>query len=209
MNTPPRTALLLALAVGLTLAAAPAPAPAAGMAAFRLMNVDVAGSDPVREALAVVLPTGSVVPRDIHNDPPTILPASSGYVSSGFNPDALEVTLGNGEIEGADGNPEPFQAIKLDFGPGGLAAGGKLFFQLKWSDTYNPDVDGLIRLVLPVDVTNLAIETISLPDSNPDTGGGPPSVPGSQVPEPAAVAVWSLAAAAMAGWRLRRRRQAA
>ena len=143
------------------------------MAAFRLVNVGPSGADPVREALALVLPTGSVVPRDVDRDPPTILPAGSGYVSDGFDPESLQVSLGDGKLEKADGSYEPFQAIKLDFGAGGLASGGRLYFQLKWSPTYDPDISGLIRLVLPVDVTNLAIETIELPkDYTPDNGGG-------------------------------------
>jgi hypothetical protein len=169
------------------------------MATFRLTNIDPAGSDPVREAFAVVLPTGAVRARDAGSDPPTILDASTGHVSSGFNPNDLVVSLGEGSIDNSDGTTSPFQALKLDFGPDGLAAGGKLFFQLAWSSTYDPSL-GLIRLTLPSDVTNLAIETLDVtgvPDtsgSGGNSGGG--TTPTPQVPEPAAWAGWSLATVA-------------
>ena len=203
------TVLRLTAAVLLLGMTAARPSQAAGMAAFRLVNVDQSGADPVREALALVLPTGSVVPRDVDRDPPTILPAASGYSSSGFDLDRLEVSLGEGQLEKADGGFEPFQAIKLDFGPGGLAPGGRLYFQLQWSPTYDPDTSGLIRLVLPVDVTNLAIETIELPDDyNSGSGNGPTGPPmGGEVPEPATLVLWSLMAAGAGVWRLRRARR--
>jgi hypothetical protein len=188
-------ALLLA---ALITAALPSPADGAGMATFRLANVDPAGSDPVREAFAVVLPTGSVRARDVGNDPPTILDASTGFVSSGFDPEDLVVSLGDGTIDNADGTTSPFQALKLDFGPDGLAAGGKLYFQLAWSSDYDPSL-GLIRLTLPSDVTNLAIETLDvsgLPDPNGSTGGGNSEPPAPQVPEPTTWAGWSLATVA-------------
>lgn len=197
------------LLIGLVLVG-PRLAPAAGMASFRLTNVDPAGSAPVREVLALVLPTGSVVARDVENDPPTILPESSGFVSSGFDADALQVTLGEGEVEGPGGTAEPFQAIKLDFGPGGLTAGGKLFFQLKWSPQYEAASQDLIRLVLPIDVTNVAIETLSLPVSpeSPEAGRpGGTTPPPPQVPEPLPVLLWSvLIAAGAARARVARRR---
>jgi hypothetical protein len=156
----------------------PVSARAAGMATFRLTNTDPAGSAPVREALARVLPPGSIVPRDVEKDPPTILDPSTGYVSSGFNPDDLQVLAGDGTTATGD----PFQAIKLDFGPGGFAPGGRLYFQLNKSPAY----DGLITLVLPTSVENLAIDDIEAPTPPPP----PPSDGGAQVPEPASVLIW-------------------
>ena len=170
----------------------PGTARAAGMATFRLTNTDPAGAAPVTEVLARVLPPGTVVPRDVDKDPPTILDPSTGYVSSGFNPDDLQVSIGDGTTAAGD----PFQAIKLDFGPGGFAPGGRLYFQLNRSPSY----DGLIRLVVPTSVENLALEPLDVPVAAAppfSQGGG-----GSQVPEPASVLVWAALTAAGI-WRAR------
>lgn len=168
----------------------PLSARAAGVATFRLTNTDSAGSAAVTETLARVLPPGSVVPRDVDKDPPTIIDAATGYVSSGFNPDDLQVSIG----EGTTATGDPFQAIKLDFGAGGLAPGGRLYFQLNKSPSY----EGLISLVLPTSVENLALEAIDVP-----VGVVPPGNPvAPQVPEPASMLIW--AGLAVAGvWRAR------
>lgn len=164
------TAVLLAM---------PFTAQAASMATFRLTNTDPAGSAPVTEVLARVLPPGSIVPRDEDKDPPTILDPSTGYTSSGFNPDDLQVLTG----EGTTSTGDPFQAIKLDFGPGGFAPGGRLYFQLNLSPAYQ----GLVGLVLPSSVENLAIEAINVPVGVVTPGQGE----GWQVPEPASVLLWT------------------
>ena len=76
-----------------------------------------------------------------------------------------------------------------------LAPGGRLYFQLNKSPSY----DGMISLVLPTSVENLALESIDVPvgvafPTEPD--GAP------QVPEPASVLVWvGLTAAGL--WRAR------
>jgi hypothetical protein len=189
-----RSAPLLALTALALLA--PAPAGAAGVATFRLMNTDPAGSAPVTEALARVLPPGTVIARDVNTDPPSILDPSTGYVSSGFNPDDLQIVLGDGTTTGGD----PFQAIKLDFGPGGISPGGRLYFQLNKSPSY----DDMVRLVLPTTVGNLVIETID--DTAPSPGEGAGGDGGTQVPEPLSLVVW----AALAGtglWRARAARR--
>lgn len=188
----------LHLLTAAALLAMPMSARSAGVATFRLTNTDPAGSTPVTEVLARVLPPGSVVPRDVDKDPPTILDASSGYTSSGFNPDDLQVLAGAGTTASGD----PFQAIKLDFGAGGFAPGGRLYFQLNKS----PSFEGLISLVLPTSVGNLALEAINVPVGvvTPAQAGG------AQVPEPASVLVWTgLVAASF--WHIRafRRRSAA
>lgn len=196
---PPFATGLIAISLLVLVATQGAPARAAGLATFRLMNIDPQGAAPVTEVIAQVLPAGSVVPRDPSTDPSTILDPSTGWVSSGFNPDDLLLTLG----EGTTSTGDPFQAIKLDFGPDGFAPGGKLFFQLNKSLAY----DGLVRLVLPSTVTNLALERLDDLPSIPDNGGGPPAVP--QVPEPAAVLIWVGGAAfGLHRWRRAPRRQA-
>jgi hypothetical protein len=169
---------------------APAPARAAGVATFRLTNDDPVGVAPVTEVVARVLPPGSIVPRDVDKDPPTILDPSSGYVSSGFNPDDLQVVLG----DGTTATGEPFQALKLDFGPGGFSPGGRLYFQLNMS----PAFQDMVRLVLPTSIENLAIESISVSDAAPTPTPAPPP----QVPEPMSVLVWSILTGAGV-WRAR------
>ncbi len=179
---------------------------ASGMAAFRLMNIDPAGSEPISSVLARIQPPSTVVARDVENDPPTILPESSGYDSSGFDQEALEAGL----IEGSGSDGNPFQILKLDFGPGGLAPGGKLYFQLKKA----PDYTGDVSLVLPDSVTNLALETLDHlnptgPTDPGDSGSTPPpSEPGGvQVPEPTTALVWASLAGLLGLARARAQRR--
>jgi hypothetical protein len=167
---------------------------AASVASFRLMNVDPPGTPPVREVLARIIPAGSIVPRNPVSDPPSILDPSTGWVSSGFASDDLQLTLGDGTTSSG----EYFQALKLDFGPDGLAPGGKLFFQLN----RDPSYDGLVRLVLPTSVTNLGLERLDSvsygggPGTGPGTGGPDPGTPPPpQVPEPVSLALWGTATA--------------
>ncbi len=160
---------------------------AASVATFRLTNVDEVGATPVSSVLARVLPPGAVIPRDEEVDPPTILDPSTGYLSTGLNPDALQVVLG----EGTTSDGELLQVLRLDFGPDGFAPGGKLFFQLN----VNPTFEGTMRLVLPETVKNLAMESISVT-------GPPPIDPAPQVPEPRSILVW-LALPLLGLWRAR------
>lgn len=178
---------------------APGGVGAAGVATFRLTNTDSTGATPVKEVLARVLPPGVVVPRNVDADPPTILDPSTGYTSSGFDADALQVLIG----EGTTSNGDPFQALKLDFGPGGFAPGGRLYFQLNRSPSY----DGLVSLVLPTSVENLALEAIATPPSSVGGSGGNGGGGGAQVPEPASVLVW-VAVAGAGAWRVRVHRRA-
>lgn len=158
-------------------------AQASGVAVFRLYNVDSPGSTPINEVLFRVIPAGAVAPRDPVNDPPTLLDPSTGFVSSGFDPSSLQLTLGDGTTSTGD----PFQALKLDFGPNGLAPQGSVYFQLNKSPSY----DGLVRLVLPSNVTNLGIEDITdtvTGSGQQQGGGGGGGVP--QVPEPVSLLLW-------------------
>jgi hypothetical protein len=161
-------------------------ASASAVATFRLTNVDEVGSSPVLSVLARVLPPGAVLPRDEDVDPPTILDPSTGYISSGFNPDDLQVVLGEGTTSGG----ELLQVVKLDFGPEGFAPGGRLYFQLK----VNPTFGDTMRLVLPENVTNVAMEAISVTP--------PPDVDPPQVPEPRSILVW-MALPLLGLWRAR------
>lgn len=177
----------LAAALALTLARS-TPAQAAGVATFRLANIDPTGTAPVNTVLARIKPPSTVVPRDVENDPPTILPEDSGYISTGFDHDALELGL----IDGTTDTGDPFQVLKIDFGENGFGPGGRLFFQLNKAE----DFDGDIELILPESVTNLAIEALDFLNSAPtpptDNGVGspPPTPPTAQVPEPASVVLW-------------------
>ena len=171
-------AAFAAVALGWT-----AVAPAAGIATFRLMNVDPEGAAPVTSVLARIIPAGSIVPRNPNTDPPSILDPSTGYVSSGFNPADVHLTLGDGTTS----TGEAFQALKIDFGPNGLAPGGKLFFQLNKSAAF----DGLVSLVLPTSVSNLALERLDPPPLGQVLNGSGPDT--AQVPEPMSLLVWAAA----------------
>ena len=157
----------------LTVATAAAPAHAAGVASFRLKNTDPSGASPVQKVLASIVPPGTVMPPDPSTSPLTILNGSSG-----FNADDLKVSLGDGQTPKGD----PFQALALDFGTGGLAPGGQLLFSLNLSPTYA----GMLNLVLPTSVKNLTIESYTPPGSGGAGGGGQ-----TNVPEPLSILVWS------------------
>jgi hypothetical protein len=156
------------------------------------MNVDPPGTPPVREVLARIIPAGSIVPRNPVSDPPSILDPATGWVSAGFAADDLQLTLG----DGTTASGEYFQALRLDFGPDGLAPGGKLFFQLN----RDPSYEGLVRLILPTSVTNLGLERLDDVSygGGTGTGGGttdPGTPPPPQVPEPVSLALWGTVTA--------------
>jgi hypothetical protein len=165
-------------------------ASASAVATFRLTNVDPGGTAPVSSVLARVLPPGAILPRDEAVDPPTILDPATGYISNGFDPDDLQVVLGDGTTPDGD----PLQVVKLDFGPGGFAPGGRLYFQLNVSPAY----EGMLRLILPENVANLAMESISVAAPPPSGPGTPPP----SVPEPRSVLVW-MALPLLGLWRAR------
>jgi hypothetical protein len=142
------------------------------MASFRLTDTDLAGGTPVSSVLMSIVPPGAVVPPDPSISPLTVLPGSSG-----FNPSDLKVLLGNGTTPtGGD-----FQALKLDFGPGGFQPGGRLYFSLNLSPSFN----GMLQLILPSSVTNLAIDSIP---NNFGSGGT-----NINTPEPMSIVLWSSA----------------
>ena len=72
------------------------------------------------------VPPGTVLPPDPLTSPLTVLNGSSG-----FNADDLKVSLGDGQTPAGD----PFQALALDFGAGGLAPGWQLLFSMNRSPT--------------------------------------------------------------------------
>jgi hypothetical protein len=151
------------------------PAQASTMASFRLTNTDPAGSgdSPVMTVLASIVPPGSVTPPDPSTSPLTILAGSSG-----FNPDDLKVSLGDGTTPSGD----PFQALALDFGPGGLAPGGRLYFSLNLAASS----DGVVNLILPSSINNLAVSSYVPPPGVTPIDGGQ-----GNVPEPISLVLWT------------------
>jgi hypothetical protein len=146
------------------------PASASGIASYRLTDTDSAGASPVSTVLMSIVPAGSVAPTDPAISPLTILAGSSG-----FDPNSLQVFLGDGTTPTGG----KFQALKLDFGQGGIQAGGRLYFSLSLSPSYQgaPPL-----LVLPSSVNNIAIESI------PNPGGGGGNV---NTPEPLPIVLWA------------------
>lgn len=164
---------------------------ASTMASFRLTDTDQAGASPVMSVLASIVPPGSVAPPDAKTSPLTILAGSTG-----FNPDDLKVSLGDGTTPSGD----PFQALALDFGPNGFAPGGRLYFSLNLAS----GSDGAVTLILPSSVTNLAVSSYV-----PPPGVGPVDDGQHNVPEPMSILLWSsLAAIGAIRARLYRRGQA-
>lgn len=166
---------VLLLAALASFAARPTPVAASSIANFRLTDTDLAGAPAVSTVLMSIVPPGSVTPSSPSVSPLTVLPGSTG-----FNPDDLKVLLGDGTTPSGG----KFQALKLDFGPNGFQAGGRLYFSLNLS----PSFSGVLSLILPSSVSNLSIE--SLPD-NFGGGGGGGDV---NTPEPVSIVLWSSVA---------------
>ena len=203
------------LAAILMLAAPPSPAGAESITTYRLSNHTPAGTAPVTEVVAYVVPPGAINDKTVQS-PLTVLEGSSG-----FDPEALLVAVGNGQVPEGEANAgDPVQGLALNFGQKGFAPGGVFNFSLN----LNPDVSDAPNLVLLPDTpTGLAIQTVP-PTSvdvgggdgggdggdgdgggdggGGDGGGGPVVIPDggggngpeNQVPEPMSVVIWSVLA---------------
>jgi len=205
------------LAAILMLAAPPSPAGAEGITTYRLSNNSPSGTTPVKEVVTYVVPPGAINDKTVES-PLTILAGSSG-----FDPEALLVAVGNGVVpEGQENAGDPVQGLALNFGQGGFAPGGVFNFSLN----LNPAISDAPNLVLlPDSLAGLAIQNVPPTsvdvggDDGVDTGGGdggnggsnggggdggggpvvPPGGGGSngpenQVPEPMSVVIWSVLA---------------
>jgi hypothetical protein len=183
LPAPPAVAAA-ALAV-LLLVARPTPSSASGLTTYRLTNTGAAGTAPVKEIVASVIPPGTIKPSDPSVSPLTILDGSSG-----FDQADLKVLLGEGQTPDGD----PLQALALQFGDEGFAPGGVLNFSL----SLDPAFEGDLQLVLPPSTSGLTIDAIQAPPVDPgnDPNGGdpnnpPPVDPGTNVPEPLSLLLWS------------------
>ena len=124
------------LAAILMLAAPPSPAGAESITTYRLSNNNPAGTTPVTEVVAYVVPPGAINDKTVES-PLTILEGSSG-----FDPEALLVAVGNGEVpEGQANAGDPVQGLALNFGPDGFAPGGVFNFSLN----LNPAISDVAR----------------------------------------------------------------
>jgi hypothetical protein len=184
------TPLAAVLATVLWLAACPTPALAArmsstaeavdGAATFQLVNAPDATA--AQQALTLITPPGTIVPPDPALSPLTILPGSSG-----FDQDSLKVLLIDG-VSPQTGEPGTGVALGLVFENGGFAPGGILNFQV----SLMPGFQGPLTLDL-IAPTPDSVSFGDVPAPIPGgTGGGPtPAPPGTQVPEPLSVILWS------------------
>jgi hypothetical protein len=187
---PRLTPLAAVLATVLWLVACPAPALASrmtataaavnGTATFQLVNA--LGAPSAERALALVLPPETIAPPDPSVSPLTILPGSSG-----FDQDNLKVLLIDG-ISPKTGERHDGLALGLLFEKGGLAPGGILNFQV----SLKPGFQGPLTLEL-VEPTpdSVAFGEGPPPPTDGGSGGGPTPPPGTQVPEPLSVILWS------------------
>ncbi len=197
----------------LMLAVPPSPAGAASITSYRLSNTNPAGSAPITEVVTYVVPPGAI------NDKTAESPLTIMNGSSGFDPEALLVAVGNGEVpEGQQNAGDPVQGLALTFGRDGFAPGGVFNFSLN----LNPLIGVAPDLVLlPTSPAGLAIEDV--PPTSVDVGGdkgvgsgggdvgtgsgggdavvpviapggGEGNAPEVQVPEPMSVVIWSVLA---------------
>jgi hypothetical protein len=184
-----RTTLATLAFVTLWASAGPlSPVSADSLASFRLSNTNLTGSAPIPSVLAGILPAGAVQPPTPSVSPLTILSGSSG-----FDARALQVSLGDGK----DPSGNPIQALQINFGAAGFAAGGVLNFSL----SVNPTFNGTLQLLLPPDSggLNLLAFAPTTTTTPPTTGGGDTGgAPHTIVPEPLSIAVWSTLAGL--GW---------
>jgi hypothetical protein len=170
---------------------------------YELINLSPTGSKPVSVVVADINPPGAIVPPNSQTSPLTILPGSSG-----FDPNALTVNLGNTP---ATATTPAQQALGLGFGNGGFQPGGVLDFSLSTA----PNLQGPIQFTLAQGMTDLVFKALqstqTSSDSNPsstssspssDSSTPPPASTGSGssststptavfVPEPASLVAWS------------------
>lgn len=200
------------LLVALLLAAAPSsPAGAASITTYRLTNTNPTGTAPISEVVTYVVPPGAINDKTVQS-PLTIMDGSSG-----FDPEALLVAVGNGKVpEGQANAGDPVQGLALNFGQKGFSPGGVFNFSLN----LNPSIKDAPNLVLlPDSPAGLAIQDV--PPTSVDVGGDggvgkgggdggtgsggsggvvpvvPPgggTAPENQVPEPMSVVIWSVLA---------------
>lgn len=176
---------------------------------------------PVSRADFVVIPSGSVQAPIIGTDPVTGLPKTASPVtldasrSSGFDTSNFSTALGTGQnIQGLrllfgqkqviENGQVVFQPV---FGPNGeapryLESGGVVTFSLH----LDPAFTGVVTLQsLTAGIGNATL----LPASNPGGGdGGGSTPPPPNIPEPAALALWSTVAIGLLGLRYSRPWQA-
>jgi hypothetical protein len=172
------TPLAAVLVTVLWLAACPTPALASrmtataeavnGTAAFQLVNAPDATV--AQQALTLITPPGAIVPPNPALSPLTILPGSSG-----FDQDNLKVLLIDG-ISPQTGKEGAGVALGLVFENGGLAPGGILNFEVS---------------LMPGFQGPLTLDLIAPTPGSVSFGDPPPPPPGTQVPEPLSVFLWS------------------
>jgi hypothetical protein len=171
------------LAAALLSAARPTPARGDGLSTtaattYQLSNTSPAGTTPVTQVVANVIPPGTIVPTSPSVSPLTILPGSFG-----FDQENLKVLLG----AGTSPSGSPLQALALDFGAGGFQPGGVLNFGLSLDKTFQ----GAPELLLPATSSGLSITEV--PAASTPTPGGGGTTP-TQIPEPMSLVLWSTLA---------------
>ncbi len=200
------------LAALLMLAAPPLPAGAENITSYRLSNQSPAGTPPVSEVVAYVVPPGAINDKTVES-PLTIMEGSSG-----FDQEALLVAVGNGAVpDGQENAGDPVQGLALNFGQNGFAPGGVFNFALNLNPLISASPD---LVLLPTSPAGLAIEDV--PPTSVDVGGddgvgtgdnagdpgsggdggvapvlapgGGGNAPENQVPEPMSVVIWSILA---------------
>jgi hypothetical protein len=138
------------------------------------------------QVVAMVVPAGGVVPPtkpdNSQGSPLTVLGDSSG-----FDPSPLVVAL----KDAVSSSGEPEQLLGLVFFGKGLDANGVLHFSLSIDSSLASNPPKLVSSTPGVTIT---ADPIPPPESGPGGSDAPPE----NVPEPVAVVLWPVAAAALA-----------
>jgi len=186
-----------------------------GKAAFQLRNAANA-TRPTGQVFALIVPPSTVATPGPTDSPLTILPGSTAPAAGG------SVDVGLLDLE-SNGVPEPGRVLGLNFGAGGLAPGAVFNFALGLQSGFQGPLtlelitaETIATLRLPPDITatpgSITFGETPMIDPDPPTNPipTPPNqgIPGPQVPEPGAIALWS-ALAGLGLLRVRAARRAA
>jgi len=151
---------------------------------YHLKNIS---AGPIAKVDFNVLPPGTIVPPADGKSPLTIVG------KTGFDASQYETLL---SPAGTTFQGQPAQFLRLSFGPGGLAPGGQIDYQLSLAKSFT----GNLQLLLPGGAANDLTSTMTPGVPDPVTPTPAPPTPvtvpvtgpsPTPTPEPASMALWA------------------